>query len=191
MNDRGIWTLSEASVRGQGYVSAQLAEWLCKFFDRSLPVYDLGCGNGFYSNRLASAGFKAVAYEGTPGVEKIAVFKPIQQLDLSLPAPFTEQHNTLCLEVGEHIPAQFEDVVLSNICKAAKDIVLSWAVVGQPGIGHVNCRSNEWVVEQLERRGFIPDDKLTKELRTLDFNGLSYFKKTIFVFRAKETKHEV
>ena len=49
----------------------------------------------------------------------------------------------MMLEVGEHVPRQYEEQVLSNaVDKARCAIVISWAVPGQTGAFHVNLRSN-------------------------------------------------
>jgi len=54
----------------------------------------------------------------------------------------------ICFEVAEHIPKQFETTYLNNLIKhCKKGIVISWAIVGQKGIGHVNCQNNDYVKE--------------------------------------------
>jgi len=59
------------------------------------------------------------------------------------------------MEVLEHIPAQYETVVLDNIDRAARHgVVLSWAVVGQGGFRHVNNRSPVYVKKTMFDRGF-------------------------------------
>jgi hypothetical protein len=71
---------------------------------------------------------------------------------------------------------------LNNLCKNAnKGLILSWAVPGQPGHGHVNCRPNEYIESQIHSRGFERDFDGEKELRSSA--TLDWFKKTIMVFR--------
>lgn len=186
INERGIWSLDEAKAIHHSFQSKKLADWLANNLDKQRPVIDFGCGIGFYCKVLQDSGFNVFAYEGTPDIEKISVFHPITQCDLSKPVTYPEgmiTGNIVCLEVGEHVPAEYEAVVLDNICNFAKTLVMSWATPNQPGIGHVNGRTNDWVIEQMKQRGLSLDEKLTAELRALDFDGLTYFKNTVFVFR--------
>jgi len=61
----------------------------------------------------------------------------------------------ICLEVSEHIPKDLEKVFLDNIANAAwKQLFISWALPSQPGHGHVNCRTTEWVVSEILKRGW-------------------------------------
>merc|ERR1711959_250741 len=54
------------------------------------------------------------------------------------------------IEVGEHIEKAKEQAFLDNLATVARrGVILSWGVPGQTGYGHVNCQSNEYVVEQL------------------------------------------
>jgi hypothetical protein len=88
----------------------------------------------------------------------------------------------MSLEVGEHIPAEFESIYLDNVAKHAKGlIILSWAVPGQNGDGHVNCQSNEHIIDEMHLRSFTLDEVATKALR--NSASLWWFKNTIMVFR--------
>jgi hypothetical protein len=88
----------------------------------------------------------------------------------------------LCLEVGEHIPKQFEQIFLNNIDKYnAKGVVLSWALKGQGGFGHFNEQNNDYVKRAMAARGYKND--LAAEERLRAAASLSWFKNTIMVFR--------
>jgi hypothetical protein len=87
-----------------------------------------------------------------------------------------------CLEVGEHIPVQYEQTFIDNVCRAAKnDIVLSWAIIGQGGDGHVNCRNNDYVINQMAIRGFTIDIGKSNQLRNCA--NLFWFKNTVMYFK--------
>jgi len=50
------------------------------------------------------------------------------------------------LEVAEHIPKHLEERFTQTVHRHVKIggyLMLSWAVEGQGGLGHVNCRNNE------------------------------------------------
>jgi tryptophanyl-tRNA synthetase len=180
MNGRGIWDLHEA--RTQQAHSGELAVVLSWYFDRAVPVIDLGCSVGFYARYLKDKGFQVLAFEGTPGIEGIGLYRPIHPIDLSEPIREIPRGQVLCLEVGEHIPAAFENVVLDNLVQATvSKLVLSWAVPGQNGHGHVNCRSNEYIIDQLAGRGLMFDPITSRRLRL--YHGPAWwFRNTIMVF---------
>jgi len=70
------------------------------------------------------------------------------------------------MEVLEHIPAEYEHVVLDNIVRAAgHGIVLSWAPPGQPGYGHVNNKPMTYVKQAITNRGFTVNDKASVMIR--------------------------
>lgn len=64
---------------------------------------------------------------------------------------------------------------------------MSWAIEGQAGIGHINCRNNDWVINQMKIRGYKLAYNKTESLReavkdchcTWFKNTLMYFKRTI------------
>ena len=116
-------------------------------------VGDFGAGGGWYTTFLNTAGLVSSAYDASP---KRAQF--VKYFDISKPlgdsVPIFDW--VVCLEVGEHVPAQNQQVVLDNIVKhATSGILLSWAVPGQGGNGHVNERPNAWVISQMKERGFL------------------------------------
>ena len=87
----------------------------------------------------------------------------------------------ISLEVGEHIPKEFEQRYLDNITKAAKfGVILSWAVVGQDGHGHVNCQNNDYIIAEMAKRGFTYSKIESEHLRKSA--TLSWFKNTLMVF---------
>jgi hypothetical protein len=84
------------------------------------------------------------------------------------------------LEVGEHIPKDYELVFLHNLCSASDNIVLSWAIEGQSGLGHVNCQNNDYIIEKLSTFGYIYDSVTSEEAR--NFAELPWFKNTLMFF---------
>ena len=88
-------------------------------------------------------------------------------LDLTLPQYWLARYDwVLSLEVLEHIPAQYEPIVLDNIDRAAgHGVVLSWAIIGQGGFHHVNNRPLSYVQETMSNRGFRMDLNTSLVLR--------------------------
>lgn len=178
--ETGIWHISIAKKRHK--TDEHLARAICENFTPERAA-DLGCGLGHYCKLFAEHGWEVIdGYEGTKDLGEYKVWPWIYRFDLTKPIEFVPYDFVLCLEVGEHIPEKHEQVLLDNICRAAKkDIVLSWAIPGQySASGHVNCRPNDYVINELAKRGFVLDNNMTKNLR--EASSFKWFKNTIMVF---------
>jgi len=146
---------------------------------------DMGCGIGHYCAVYKAYGWPVVhGYEGAD-IQAIATYPQIQKVDLSKKLNVKVTYDLVqCLEVGEHIPKEHEQIFLDNVTNICSDnLVLSWALPGQGGQGHVNEQPNEYIIEQLEQRGFDYDKVRSKTLRSVAYYG--YLKKTVMVFRKR------
>jgi len=143
-------------------------------------VWDLGCGQGRYVAAFIEAGIRAHGIDGHPDTAAITGGR-CTTADLAGPLELGKRDAVVSLEVGEHIPAQFEQVVLDNIAGLAnKLVVLSWAVPGQGGLGHVNCRTNEAIEDEMRLRGFVRSREAEAMLRRVA--AKSWFKKSLMVY---------
>lgn len=178
MERTGIWNLDEAKV--EHAFDKKLACELSNVLPPESKVVDLGCGRGDYLSYLSMNGFDCIGYEGTPDIKSIASFPFIHQADLSEEIE-TEKGTVLCFEVAEHIPKEYEDVFLRNVVNASTGlIIISWAVKGQGGHGHVNEQDIFYVGYKFLELGYIINSDLTKKLRKA--SSLWWFKKSIYVF---------
>jgi tryptophanyl-tRNA synthetase len=177
-----IWDLETAKRHHRR--SPGIAERLCELLPRDEAVLDLGCGPGYYLSVLAERGFRCLGVEGTPSIGAIADYANIVQADLSQPLTIDWPRSTvLCLEVAEHVFARFEGTLLENIDRyCSRTVVISWAVPGQRGRGHVNCRPNSYVYEQFRRRGFELRPDMTFALREAAEDTVKYFRNTLLAF---------
>jgi len=101
--------------------------------------------------------------------------------DLTKPLDFDLFDWVLSLEVGEHIPEAYESVFLDNVVRHARHgVVMSWSLPTEAGRGHVNCRPNEYVIEQMKNRGFLLDPEHTQALRKAA--AINYFKESLMSF---------
>jgi len=166
-------------------VSIALGNWIAGYLggDLSVPVHDLGCGTGFYAARLRNAGFTRVTgYEYD--VPTVALFAPIRAQDLTEPFTVAEPGHVLFLEVGEHIPAEYQETVLDNAVRAIAPgckLIASWAELDQPGEGHVNCLPNETVIAAFEARGLLCMLGPTDAVRRLEHAPCGHFSRTSMV----------
>ena len=55
---------------------------------------------------------------------------------------------------------------------------MSWAIPGQGGFGHVNCQPNEYIIEQVEGRGWAYNAAESEHLRG-HCSGCSWFQNYI------------
>jgi hypothetical protein len=181
INEKGFWE----NKSGVGHIyDAKLCNALVKLLnDKNIKnTVDFGCGLGDYIKSFMLSGIDCEAYDGNPntpnltgGIGKI--------LDLSEDFDLGKKFDcVLSLEVGEHIPKKYEQIFINNICKhTEKLLILSWAVVGQGGDGHINCQNNDYIINQIESRDFKYNKEISISLRNFISNAF-WFKNTIMVF---------
>jgi SAM-dependent methyltransferase len=165
---------------GRHYFDARLAEALAEFFAGG-SVADLGCGEGRYVRHFRQRGLTCDGFDGNPDTPR---FEPsCQVLDLSRPVQLGRLYDwVLSLEVGEHLPAVYEEVFLDTLHRHNRlGIVLSWAVPGQGGHGHVNERPNWYLRARLSARGYAHDPTAEQRLRAAA--TYPWFPNTLMVFR--------
>jgi len=188
INKNGFWESTDSS--GHLY-DKTLSNAISSFFknENAESIIDLGCGTGSYVRALMENGFKCDGYDGNPNT--VLITNGIGKvLDFSIPLNLNKKYDwLLSLEVGEHIPEEFEKIFLDNMIHHAMDgIIVSWGIPGQKGDGHVNCKSNSYIIRQMKKRGWKYDQSSAKKLRNEATFG--WFKNTIMVFRKiEETKN--
>lgn len=165
--------------------SHELGSWIADFFEKHKQVHDLGCGWGKYLKDLELRSFqKLVGYEGEVPDNKF--FDNIVAQDLTQKFEVSEKGNVICLEVAEHIPSEYTDVFLDNILNACDGkLVMSWAVRGQGGTGHVNCLDNHEAITLVENRGFKYLPKETISARSSIGQYCGWFIESLLVFERK------
>lgn len=166
--------------------SPGLSKWIIEYFgqEKDKQVFDFGCGVGQYLRSLKEAGFtKLTGFEGR--AHEMREFENIVQQDLTKPFTTETKGNVIFLEVAEHVPAQFEDILLDNVANACDGkMVMSWAVRGQAGHGHVNCLDNHEAIDRIVRRGFkFLSDETTSARAVIGEVDLPWFKNTTLVFQ--------
>ena len=181
--ETGIWSLDIAKRRHR--FDNALATAIATQHTPKLAA-DIGCGNGEYCAFFKNHGWPCVhGYEGTKDITSLGIYDDILRVDLTkrrwveVPYDFV-----LCLEVGEHIPLQCEQVFIDNLCEYARqDLVMSWAVPGQGGAGHFNEKINAHVITEFVKRGFEFRGAESEALR--EVATLKWFKNTMLVFKRR------
>lgn len=184
-NETGCWLIDDPGTKEHAYdksLARAISEYL-KFMSCNDAV-DLGCGLGMYVKFLNYVGIPTEGYDGNPHTEKLTHGK-CKVLDLAQPISIAKYDWAISLEVGEHIPEEFEQTFIDNVAKSAKKgIIISWAIEGQGGYGHVNCKNNDYIKEEFAKRGFAPQEEAEKVLR--ERAHLDWFKNTIMVFKRND-----
>lgn len=188
INQKGWW--ENDTDEGHG-VDPNLAEGIYKFLlsQDAHSVIDLGCGTGYYTNYLNRRGIECLGIDGNPNTKKLAGEDALV-MDLTQHLYLEPSDWVLSLEVGEHIPEAFEQTFLDNIARnAAHGVILSWAIPDQPGDGHVNCRENAYIIEQMWLRNFnvsVDDTIMLREWASAYPRVGWWFNQSLMVFLHKE-----
>lgn len=183
VSNTGVWSQELADSTHQS--SVNLGKFLSEYLPKEVPVYDFGCGNGYYLGVLERAGFKCVGFEGT----QLNNFQcsTVRVHDLTTPVVLNEKGSVISLEVGEHLPKSAQATFMNTITEnCSKHLVMSWAEIGQPGIGHINCRNIDAVIRDVERRGFYFIPGLTSKVRKTIEENASWFQRTLLIFQRGE-----
>lgn len=178
----GAWT--DMNMNEHAFDNDLATAVLCamKLLGGGPRILDLGCGPGEYVLFFRSHGYECRGFDGNPNTPEMS--KGLcEVLDLTVPGCVPVKYDTtICLEVGEHIPADRRDVFLDNLCGSAEGlIVLSWGVPGQGGYGHVGCLENREVEDMMRVRGWR---RIHTELETLLrlSASCSWFRNTVMIF---------
>lgn len=181
ITETGIWG---QDVADESHIfSYTVARWIGQYLEKDKMLIDIGCGRGTYLQYLKEQGFKKLC--GIEGFElNNFEFNNIEIHDLTNEYKAPQKGNVICLEVFEHIPNQYEDMLIDNIlnCLDGK-LIISVATPGQGGTGHVNCQSNEYVIDKFKGRGLEFLEIETESIRLVPENFVMYFKNTLMIFK--------
>lgn len=173
-NKSGAWLFD--SCRAVYYLDMTLAQALSGILSGG-HVVEMGAGCGCYTSALLSMGevLSNQAFDGVPSIDSLTNGL-VNHMDLSQPQSIPSHDWTLCMEVGEHVPVEFEDVFIDNVVQGIrKGVVLTWAPPGKGGHSHINERSNDYIISGLQ---FQAD--ATAQLRSKASKQM--FKKSLLVF---------
>lgn len=145
-------------------------------------LLDIGCGgHAQYVDMIRRMNLPAWGFDGTEDMKGISKGLAFTQ-DLTAPGIGAKVLKkcrvrqgedrspmlSICIEVGEHIPVEHESAVFDNLADMTEGfLMLSWALPEQRGKDHVNCRTPEYLVVELTKRGLLYCDDLTTECRAL------------------------
>lgn len=180
ISEKGYWI---GDVEECHALDLVLGEAIADFFvqENVSSVVDFGCGMGAYVKLIQLKGIAAKGYDGNPNTPELSGGL-CEILDLSEPFQLDQTFDwVMSLEVGEHLPQQYETIFIENLMRHAnKGIVLSWAIKRQGGTGHFNEQNNDYVKAIFEKYGYINDLEAEKKLRSF---SKTWFQNSLMVFR--------
>ena len=176
----GTWVLDKGLARG---LLKEVLMTTTLTSNNAPTIGDFGAGGGHYSSWLNETGLvSSYAYDGTPGITSITG-GTVHALNLAVPTDLGRVFDwVLCIEVAEHVPEQFSQVLIENWARHARiGLIISWSdsIVG---IGHVNPQPFQIVNTMIERlTGFVIDVQATEKLRAI--SEKDYISKSVAVYR--------
>jgi hypothetical protein len=145
-------------------IPASVVEGIATLIHGRESILDMGAGHGRYVKALRELGYDIKGIDGTPGIEVLSEGL-VQEVDLAggLRIDYVECADWgLCIDVGEHIQPDWEDVFFNNICRMIRSkIIISWGPPGCRGSGHVNCKTLVYVASEMARRKWFVNENLT------------------------------
>jgi SAM-dependent methyltransferase len=147
-------------------------------------ILDIGCGLGAYLHAFRTWGARdTVGVDGFDNSGTVLRPDTYRRHDLRRPLDLGRTFDlVMCTEVIEHIDAEHEDVVLETVSRHARGLVLfSAARPGQPGVGHVNCKSTDYWLDRWSHARWEPDVFDTLAVRSL--STFFWFRRNLIVLR--------
>lgn len=186
-SNTGFWNDKQRQTH---ITSTVLQKKLLQFYKRKgvKNVIDFGCGDCSYVKFLRKHGIDAYGIDKNNNMigKKYYLHKDLGD-NLYLDCDYAQS-----FEVGEHIPLKKMDIFIDNICRSAKKgVIISWAVEGQGGDGHINERNNDFVIKQFRKRNFVLDKNATSFFKNCHYgNKFLYFPFSMMVFKIQHNKHQ-
>jgi hypothetical protein len=169
--------------------SKNIVNVLLDFFrdENVTSVSDYGAGVGQYGVEFKKL-MPKLLYRGYDGAGDIEAYTSgfLRWFDLTQPLHKPVTDWVMSLEVGEHIPSKYEGVLIRNLHRHnCRGIILSWGILGQGGLNHINNHSNEYLTEVFVKLGYKRDSALETLLRRKEDN-YGWFEKSVMVFRRED-----
>lgn len=170
-----------------GHVRADrgIVKFLMTIMITQQTILDLGAGVGQYGRELidydSSWKNRYIALDGAVNVEEFTNGF-VKNMNLGIEQNLPVADWVLSLEVGEHINHNMEDQYIHNLHMSnRKGIILSWGILRQKGLAHINNHSPRYIINRFKRLGYTYDNRTTTELRS---NAVyAWFKHSIYIFR--------
>lgn len=178
------------------YIQRQSGDWrrdarhVSRVLDEEFTptsVIDFGCAIGQHLAYFHEQGIPIAGVDKHPAAFEHAVVPPsaLTKHDLRTPYRATRRYDlAICIEVAEHLPARFADVLVETLTCSADTIVFTAAPPGQGGEHHVNEQPQTYWTDRFRDEHFVFDADSTRRVKQqLDLERAVWVEKNILVFQ--------
>jgi len=157
-------------------------------------MIDFGCGIGSILEGALDCGLTHIArleinLEAAKDYMPYRVVPYIFSKDITDPINMGKFDCSWSFEAAEHIKPEGTEQFITNLTNADRFIVLTAAPPGQPGRGHINCRSKDFWIDNISEKGFKHLQKdVDKTLATWNSWRTKipdYIKNNLMIFKRK------
>ncbi len=142
-------------------------------------VLDVGCGMGEWMDAFAE---HAAHVYGVDIAENDR--DNYLRWDLTWPLDLGAGFDlAVCLEVGEHLPETAADTLVDTLTQHSDTVLFSAAVVGQEGVGHINCQPHDYWHAKFAERGYTMSDPF-RPLLISDGRVSAWYRNNLFLYTA-------
>ncbi len=149
-------------------------------------VLDVGCGLGIWLNFIIKEGIvDCMGIDGIDIDDRAIMFskEKFQCQDLTKPWKLQRRFDlALCLEVAEHLHADFADCLIHCLTNHADLVIFSAACPHQDGQGHINCQWPAYWQEIFNKYQYVCSDDIRPLIWDINFPEY-WYKQNIFVAR--------
>lgn len=132
-------------------------------------VVELGCGSGLLLKRLWDLGHGVHGCDASNAGLDVCASLGVHSERQDLTQPMRNNWYgdvCICVEVAEHLPAKFADILAENVAAHARQMIIwSAAPPGQGGVDHVNEQPPMYWLDRFKAFGWMADVAKTKALR--------------------------
>lgn len=129
--------------------------------ERVESVVDIGCSIGTFlepwnEDGKIVRGYEYCYEESMNGIKNAGLEDYILFGDATKSIQFDRKYDlAVSIEVAEHIPTEYSEQFVKNLINASNGMVLLTAALpGQGGTGHINCQPKEFWINLFEKHGW-------------------------------------
>ena len=148
-------------------------------------VVDVGCGSGVWLSVFKENGVREIlGIDGAYIDKKILHISGDEFRAADLQQPIREERQfdlAVCLEVAEHIPAQFAATLVNSLTGLAPVVLFSASIPFQGGEGHCNEQWQPYWIKLFQERGYVAIDYIRRKI--WDRNDIHYwYAQNVFLY---------
>ena len=181
--------------KGHGRADPVMTNLLAEFIEREQirTISDFGAGLGQYGMDLELLFPDSLIYRGYDGAGDVEVYTQgfLKFFDLTIPLNLPVTDWVMSFEVGEHVPADMEGMVIRNLhAHNCRGVLLSWGIPGQGGLNHINLHDSQYLIDIFQGLGYEHDEAITGHFRSSicadGSSGSCWLKTSFLAFRRKQ-----